>query len=223
MLLGQLQHLLHQRLVQIDLQHRRVGARKDLVALFVQQVDQRQHVRALGDGARHVAVVVKHGQPGAHAVRDGHHIVAVDLVIFELLHHGLAHRRIIHDAQVRRPELDVGDVLHHVARHAAVDVLHPAHVAPVGDVIVLREALDIHECRADYHDAHQLTLLCDDEFFCTSMLRPSYHILRRFQTSFTQIASMISSMSPCSTRSARPSAGVLSRLMTAILRLPPRK
>ena len=222
MLLGQLQHLLHQRLVQIDLQHRRVGARKDLVALFVQQVDQRQHVRALGDGARHVAVVVKHGQPGAHAVRDGHHIVAVDLVIFQLLHHGRAHRRVVHDAQVRRPELDVGDVLHHVARHAAVDVLHPAHVAPVGDVIVLREALDIHECRADYHDAHQLTLLCNDEFFCTSM-HSSYHILRCFQTSFTQIASMISSMSPRSTRSARLSACMLSRLMTAILRLPPRK
>ena len=150
----QLNHLLDDLLVQVDLQHCRVDLRKDLIALFFQQIHDGQHVRPLGNGGDHVARIVKHGEPGAHAIGNGEHVIGVHLVVLQFLYDGVAKRRVIHDAQIGRPQLHIGDVLHHVARHAAVDVLHTAHVAAVGNVIAQRESFNIHKRGADNQDAH---------------------------------------------------------------------
>ena len=50
-------------LVKVDLQHHGIRLRKDLIALFAQQIHKRQHVRTFGKATRHVPVVVKHRQP----------------------------------------------------------------------------------------------------------------------------------------------------------------
>jgi len=158
-LLGQLEDLLDDVLVQIHLQNHGVGFGEYFVALTLQQAHQRIGVGPLGDGARHVAVVVEDRQPQAQSVGPGQNVVTVDLVLSELGEHVLAHGAVVDDAQIGGAQLHVGDVLHHVPGHAAVDVLHPAHVPAGGDVGILREALDVHKGSADYYDAHDMFLL----------------------------------------------------------------
>jgi hypothetical protein len=72
----------------------------------------------------------------------------------ELLHHGSAQGTVIHNANKGRPQLCVGNILHHVPGNAAVDVFYPTYIASGGKIVVLREALDIHECCADDYDTH---------------------------------------------------------------------
>ena len=156
MLLCQFNRLFDQGLVQIAFQYDGINVLKDLVALLIHQIHQRQHIGPLGDGAGDVAVVVEHGQPGTHAVRNGHHIVAVDLVIAQLFEHGVAHGRIVYDAQICRSQFHIGNVLHDIARHTAVNIFHAANIASVGDVIILRETLDIHKCCTNDQNAHMI-------------------------------------------------------------------
>jgi len=76
---------------------------------------------------------------------------------------------VVHDADEDRSELHVGNVLGHVAAHAAVHRLHPPGVAPGGVVYVVREALDVQKHRADHYHRHKPFLLAVD-------LILSYHI-----------------------------------------------
>ena len=65
----------------------------------------------------------------------------------------------VHKADKGGAQLAVGDVLRHVPAHAAMDLLHPAHIASGGNECCLREALDVHKHRTDDHNTHVTSLL----------------------------------------------------------------
>ena len=104
-------------------------------------------------------LVVEHRQPGAHAIRGGQDIIGVDLVIFQLAHHAGPQAGVVHQAHKGGTQLHVGDVLHHVAADAAGDLLHPAHIAPAGDIGGRGISLDVHENGAQHHNTHKNALL----------------------------------------------------------------
>ena len=141
-------------LVQTDLDHDAVGVGEDFVALLVQQVDQRAHVGPLGDGCHNVTAVVKDRQPGAHAVADRKNVVGVDLVAPQLADDFLADAVLVHQTDVGGPQLHVGNVLRHVAAHAAVNLLDPTDVPTLGNILVHGEPLRVHEHRADDYNTH---------------------------------------------------------------------
>ena len=72
----------------------------------------------------------------------------------ELAHHIRARAGVVHQTDEGRLQLDVGNVLHNVAAHAAVHLLHPAGVAPAGNVNVRGIALDVHKDRAQNDNTH---------------------------------------------------------------------
>ena len=74
----------------------------------------------------------------------------------QFLQHIRTHGRVVHDAQEGGTQLNIGNVLHHVPGHTAVDVLYPSGVAPTGDVAVIGESLDIYEYGTDDNDTHNL-------------------------------------------------------------------
>ena len=151
---GVAQDLLDGRFFQIQLEGDAVAVGKDLVALFFQQLGQRGGVRPLGDGGADIAVVVKHGQPGAHAVRYFFDVSGIDLVLSQLVDNVLARACVVHQADKGGPQLHIGNILCHVAAHAAVDLLDPARVASAGNVGGERIPLDIHKHRTDDYDTH---------------------------------------------------------------------
>ena len=142
-------------LVHVQLKGNAVGVSEDLVALLVEQRDQRTQVGALADGGTDIAVVVEHSQPRPHAVRCAEHVVGVDLVVAQLAHDVLAEAGVVDKAHKCRAQLDIRDILGHVAAHAARHLLDAPGVAPAGDIDVLRIALDVHEHRAQYNNAHR--------------------------------------------------------------------
>ena len=174
-LLGQLEDLLDDVLVQVHLEHHGIGLGEDLVALALQQAHQGIGVGTLGDGARHVAVVVKDRQPQAQSVGPDQHMVAVDLVLPELGEHILAHGAVVNDAQVGGAQLHIGDVLDDVSGNTAVDVFHPAHIPSGGDIGILREALDVHKGSSDDYDAH----ISVSPFSCAPQGRFAYYTIFR--------------------------------------------
>ena len=154
-LLRVVQHLLDRLFFQVQLQGDSVAVGKNFVALFLQQAGQRGGVRPLGDGGVHIAVVVKDGQPGAHAVRHALDVLGVHLVVLQLVDDVLAHAGVVHQADEGGPQLHVGNVLHHIAAHAAVHLLDAAGIAPARDVGGKGVALDIHKNGSDDYDAHK--------------------------------------------------------------------
>ena len=158
-LLGQPEDPLDDFLVNVDLANDAVGVRKNLVAVVIQNVRDGQKVRPLGDGGRHIALVIKYRQPGAHTVPGTADVVRIDLVVFQLLDHVRTVAAPVHQADKGGPKLTVGDVLRHVPSHAAVDPFHPAGVAPVGNKITVGIPLHIHKNRTDDHNAHRSLFL----------------------------------------------------------------
>ena len=157
-LFGVAQHLLHGVLFQVDLQRDGVAVGKDLVALVQEQLGQGRGVRPLGDGGGHIAVVVKDGQPGAHAVRHPLDVLGVHLVVGQLVDDVLPKAGFIHQPHKGGPQLHVGNVLRHVPAHAAVHLLHPPGIPPAGDVGGERIALDVHKNCTEYNDSHNLNV-----------------------------------------------------------------
>ena len=101
--------------------------------------------------------MVKDRQPGTHAVLHGADIVHVDLVALELADHLRAGAVVVHQTHIGGAKLHVGNVLRHVPADAAVDLLDPAHVPPLGDVLIRGEALNVHKNCADDYDTHAVT------------------------------------------------------------------
>ena len=132
--------------------------------MLVEHARERVHVGALGDGRDDVARGVVDREPQAHAVRHGGHEAGVHLVLVELAEHGLPLLGVVDHGDEARTQLDVGDILGDVAAHAAVHELHPAGVAPGGNVAVIRETLDVHKDVAYYDDRHGEIL--PELFFC---------------------------------------------------------
>ena len=93
---GIAEHLLDRVFLEVQLDGDGVTVLEDLVALLLQQGGQRGGVRALGDGGVDVAVVVKDGQPGAHAIGDLLDVPGVDLVVVQFIDDVLAHAGVVH-------------------------------------------------------------------------------------------------------------------------------
>ena len=93
---GIAEHLLDRVFLEVQLDGDGVAVLEDLVALLLQQGGQRGGVRALGDGGVDVAVVVKDGQPGTHAIGDLLDVSGVDLVVVQLVDDVLAHAGVVH-------------------------------------------------------------------------------------------------------------------------------
>ena len=64
----------------------------------------------------------------------------------------------VHHADEGGAQLHIGNVLHHVATHAAVDYHHITGVSPVGNIHILREALYIHKNIACNNYTHDMNL-----------------------------------------------------------------
>ena len=149
------QNLLDGVFFQIQFQCDGVAVGKDLVALFLQQGGKGAGVRPFGDGSVHIAVVVKDGQPGAHAVRDAPDVLSVHLVVFQLVDDVLPHAGVIHQTDKGGAQLHIGDVLGHIAAHAAVHLLDAPGVAAARDISRKGVALDIHKNSSEYDDSHK--------------------------------------------------------------------
>ena len=102
----------------------------------------------------HVAVVVKDGQPGAHAVRDTADVLCVHLVVFQFVDDILPHAGVIHQTDEGGAQLHIGDILGHIAAHAAVHLLDTSGVAATRDISRKGVALDIHKNSSEYDDSH---------------------------------------------------------------------
>ena len=124
------------------------------IALFFQKFCDWVHIGPFGDGAGHIAVIIKYCQPGAHAIGAGQDIVSVDFMVAKLLHYGITHGGVIHNAKKSRAQLNICDVFHHISGNAAVDVFHPSCVSSGGEIIVKGKALDVYKCCADDQDTH---------------------------------------------------------------------
>ena len=140
--------------VHIDLHHDTVGAGKDPVSLGLQHLLQGAEVRPAGNGGHHVSTVVKHGQPGAQAVRRSGDIVRDHPVPLQLFDHIQAGAAVVHHAEKHGAKGYVADILRHITAHPAVGLDHPAHIAARRDVLSVGIALDVHEYGADHQYAH---------------------------------------------------------------------
>ena len=149
------QGLLYRFFFEVQLQRNGIAVCKNGVTLLLQQAGQRGGVRPLGDGGVHIAVVVKNGQPCAHAVRLFLDKAGVDLVPCQLVDDVLSHAGVIHQTHKGGAQLYVGDILHHVAAYTAVYLLDASGVAPAGDIGGKGIALDIHKNSSDDYDAHK--------------------------------------------------------------------
>ena len=154
--LRQIEYLFDDLLVAVDLQRDAVGVPEDLVPVFIQRVQNWPQIRALGDGGHHVAAVVKHGQPGSHAVRHGADVIRVDLVILQFADHIRTDAGIVHQTDKGGAQLHIGNVLRQVSADAAMHLLYPSGVPSAGNVYIGRIAFDIHKDSAQNHNAHRI-------------------------------------------------------------------
>ena len=102
----------------------------------------------------HIAVVVKDGQPGTHAVRHALDVLGVHLVVLQLVDHILSHAGVVHQTDKGRAQLYIGDILHHVAAHSAVYLLNAAGIAPARNIGGKGIAFDIHKNSTEHNDSH---------------------------------------------------------------------
>ena len=149
-----MQHLLDGLLLKVQLNGDAVTVRKDLIALLLQQPGQRRGVGPLGDGGADIAVIVKHGQPCAHAVRHAPDVPGIDLVSGQLVDDILTGAGFIHKADKGGAQLHIGNILGHIAADAAVYLLDPACVAPARYVGGQRIPLNIHKNSTDHNNTH---------------------------------------------------------------------
>ena len=63
---------------------------------------------------------------------------------------------VVHQTDEGGAQLDIGNVLRHVAADAAVYLLDPARVAPARDIGGQRIPLDVHKNRTDDYNAHKM-------------------------------------------------------------------
>ena len=84
---GVAEGLLGDLLVDVDLDDTAGRVLEDLVPVLLKQLQHGLHLGPLGDGAHHVALVVHHRQPDAHAVRNNRDKLGVHLVILQLAKH----------------------------------------------------------------------------------------------------------------------------------------
>ena len=75
----------------------------------------------------------------------------------QLVNDVLAGAGVVHQTDEGGAQLDIGNVLRHVAADAAVDLLDPARVAPARDIGGQRIPLDVHKNRTDDYNAHKVT------------------------------------------------------------------
>ena len=150
MLLGQPEYPFDDLLIKVNLHDNAVGTGKNLIALPIQNIHQRRHVRPLGNGRRHIPGIVEHRQPGAQPVGCLSDILRIHLMIAQLFQNILAVAAFVGQAQQGGPQLAVGNILRHIPAHTAVLPLHPPHIAPCGNKGRLRVALDIHKDHADH-------------------------------------------------------------------------
>ncbi len=105
---------------------------KDLIPLLGQQADERWWYPAAWRWRQSHHPVVD-GQPGAHAVRYLFDEPGIDLVSGQLVDDILTGAGFIHKADKGGAQLYIGNILHHVAAHSAVYLLHSArHCARPG-------------------------------------------------------------------------------------------
>ena len=64
---------------------------------------------------------------------------------------------VVHQTDEGGAQLNIGNVLRHVAADAAVYLLDPARVAPARDIGGQRIPLDVHKDRTDDYNAHKMT------------------------------------------------------------------
>ena len=93
---------------------------------------QRRRVGPLRDGGADIAVVVEHGQPGTHAVRHALDVAGVDLVPGQLVNDVLAGAGVVHQTDEGGAQLNIGNVLRHVAADTAVYLLDRPALRPPG-------------------------------------------------------------------------------------------
>ena len=125
--------------------------------MFVEDVADRCKIRTLGDRGDDIAVVVKDGEPGPQSVRSPHDIIGLDFVTLQFLDDVRSQSRIIDDTDVGRTKFQIGDILHDIAAHTAVDLNDAADVSSRRDELIDRITFDINEYCPKYDDPHYLS------------------------------------------------------------------
>ena len=174
-LLRQLQRQGGDLVVHVEFQHHAVGGGHDGVAVLAQVGLQRGKVRLAGDGPGQIALLVQYGQPHAHALFHGNHVLHAHAQRRQPVPDLRAEAVVVHHADEPRGHAQQRQVFRHVAAHAPGDHLHVAHVALQRHVFFPGKALHVHEHRAD--DQHVFFLLsnCVQLFFGRAAQRRPYN------------------------------------------------
>jgi hypothetical protein len=75
----------------------------------------------------------------------------------ELVNHIIAFAAVIYKADKGGAQLTVCNILRHIPAHAAVDMLHPAHIPSGMNKAGFGISLDIHENSANHNNTHILS------------------------------------------------------------------
>ena len=75
-------------------------------------------------------------------------------MVLQLVDHILSHAGVVHQTDKGRAQLYIGDILHHIAAHAAVYLLNAPGVASAGNVCRQGIAFDIHKNSTEHNDSH---------------------------------------------------------------------
>ena len=87
---AELNDLFHDLLIHIDLDHDRVCFGENFIALLFKQCQKRVQIRALGDRAGDISVLVKDCEPRPHTIWNPLHIADIYLVPLQLAQYILA-------------------------------------------------------------------------------------------------------------------------------------
>ena len=122
--------------------------------MFLQNIHDGQQIRPFGNGGGHIATIVKDRQPGTHTIPGSPDVPGVHLMVFQLFDHIASGAALIHQADKGWPKLTVGNILHHIPTHAAMDLLHAPSIPAGRNKDIVGITLHIHKNRANYNNSH---------------------------------------------------------------------
>ena len=109
-----------------------IGLGKDLVAFFLRISRIGIRFGRWRQNRPDLSVVVEDSQPGSHAIGNRTHIFGIYLVILKLADDVAAEGQSRPRYLKGGAKLDIGDILHHIPAHAAVNVFNLSAFRPVG-------------------------------------------------------------------------------------------
>ena len=152
------ENFIQQHFFQVQLQQDAVCLGKEGISFLLKQGKQGRQVRPVGDGSAHVVVVVKDGQPGAHAVGYLPDQAGIHAVFLEARQYVFSGAVGIHQGKEHGIKPQVAQVFRDIPADTAVDIPDFSGVPPAGNIGAGGISLDIHKDAANHNNTHVLLL-----------------------------------------------------------------